>query len=548
MGKKVLIVGGVAAGASTAARLRRLDEDAHIVLFEKDGYISFANCGMPYYIGGAIPDREDLLVQTPEMMRKRFRIDVRIFSRVAGVDTDAKSVHVVSREKGEYDESYDVLVLCPGAEPIRLNTDDDAADKVFSLRNIDDVDRIKARIDQGGDVAHAVVIGGGFVGLEMAENLRERGIEVTLVEAMPQILAPFDPEMAEIAQKTLQKHGVALRLGTGVEKIEKNGSGISVRLSGGDAIPADMVISAVGVRPATAFLQGSKIELGPKGHIVTDAHMRTNIGDVYAAGDAVQVRDFVTGQPTGVPLAGPANKQGRIVADNIAGLNHTYGGAQGTAIIKLFNLTAAATGANERTLKRAGIAYHAIYTHPYSHAGYYPGATQFTAKLLFHDDGRILGCQMVGKDGVDKRLDVVAAAMRLGAHVTQLVELELAYAPPYSSAKDPVNMLGYVAENMLEGMSDLITWEEALRLYEAGGAMLLDVRTEGEFSRGHVGGAINIPVDELRERLDELDKSKTIIEYCQVGVRAHTAQRLLVQKGFRVLSVTGGYKSCPSAK
>ncbi len=541
MAKKVVIVGGVAGGASTAARLRRLDESAQIVLFEKDTYISFANCGMPYHIGGAIAERGALIVQSPEAMRTRFRIDVRTHSRVTAVDTAKKTVSVESADRGAYEESYDALVLCPGAEPIALDIVNTAPERVFTLRTIDDTDRINRYIEETG-VRSAAVIGGGFVGVEMAENLRERGVDVRLVEAMDHILAPFDSDMAAITQKEMRAHGVELTLSDGIRAIEACEGGVRVTLASGVSFETDMVVSAVGVRPATAFLKDSGIAMGPRGHIVTDERMRTNIPDVYAAGDAAQITDFVTGQPTAIPLAGPANRQARIVADNIAGIGHTYGGAQGTAVIKVFGLTAAATGANERTLKRCKIPYIAVYTHPFSHATYYPGAVQIAAKLLFNREGRILGCQIVGGDGVDKRLDVVAAAMRLGAKVTDLCDLELAYAPPYSSAKDPVNMLGYVAENVLEGIADLTDYHE-VDARDPGTTILLDVRTPREFERGHIEGAINIPLDELRERLSELDPEKEILEYCQVGVRAHSAQRILRQHGFRVKNMSGGWKT-----
>ncbi len=540
MAKKIVIVGGVAGGATAAARLRRLDENAQIIMFEKDEYISFANCGLPYHIGGAIQERGALIVQSPEAMRKRFQIDVRTHSRVAAVDTVKKTVSVQSKD-GDYVESYDTLILCPGAEPIVPGIVNTAPERVFTLRSINDTDKINAYIAENG-IQSAAVIGGGFVGVEMAENLRERGVAVKLVEALDQILAPFDAEMAAIAQKEMRAHGVELILGDGISAIEENSGKAKVTLASGKSFDAEMVVMAIGVRPATAFLKDSGVELGPRGHIVTDAHMRTNIPDVYAAGDAVQIKDFVTGQPTAVPLAGPANRQARVVADNIAGIDHTYGGAQGSAVIKVFSLTAAATGANERTLKRQNIPYHAVYTHPFSHATYYPGAVQISMKLLFSPDGRILGCQAVGADGVDKRIDVVATAMRLGAKATDLCDLELTYAPPYSSAKDPVNMLGYVAENVLSGLVEVATFDEALAR-DPQTTMLLDVRTPREFERGHVPGALNIPVDELRDRLDEIDPPKEIYEYCQVGVRAHTAYRILKQHGFNVKNVTGGWKT-----
>lgn len=540
MAKKIVIVGGVAGGATAAARLRRLDETAEIIMFEKDEYISFANCGLPYHIGGTIEDRGALIVQSPEAMRRRFRIDVRTHSRVAAVDTKNKSVSVQGPD-GEYEESYDALILSPGAEPVVPNIVNTAPGRVFTLRSIGDTDRINNHIVETG-VTSATVIGGGFVGVEMAENLTERGVAVKLVEALDHILAPFDGEMANIAQREMRSHGVELLLGDGISAIEDAGDKAKVTLASGASFETDMIVMAIGVRPATGFLKDSGVDLGPKGHIVTDQHMRTNIPDVYAAGDAVQIKDFVTGQPTAVPLAGPANRQARVAADNISGIVHTYSGAQGTAVIKVFGLTAAATGANERTLKRLNMPYKAIYTHPFSHATYYPGAQQIAMKLLIQPDGRILGCQAVGADGVDKRIDVVATAMRFGAKATDLCELELAYAPPYSSAKDPVNMLGYVAENILEGLTDLTDFDVA-EARDMERTTLLDVRTPREYAGGHVPGAVNIPVDELRNRLGELDPEKEVYEYCQVGVRAHTAQRILRQHGFRVRNISGGYKT-----
>ncbi len=537
--KKIVIVGGVAGGASTAARLRRLDEAAEIILFEKDTYISFANCGLPYHIGGVIAERKELIVQSPEAMRARFRIDVRTHSRVASVDTARNVVRVESAERGEYEESYDALVLCPGAEPVPLFQQ--GMERVLTLRNIDDTDSINRFVVEHG-VQTATILGGGFIGVEMAENLRMRGVAVRLVEAMDHILPPFDADMAAIVHRELRAHGVELTLGKKVTALETAGDAVSIMLDDGSSFEADLVVSAVGVRPATEFLKGSGIALGPRGHIITDAYMRTNIKNVYAAGDAALITDYVTGLAAAIPLAGPANRQARTVADSIVGLDHPYKGAQGSAVVKVFGLTAAVTGANESALKRAGIPYHKIYTHPFSHATYYPGAVQIDCKLLFHPDGRILGCQMVGAEGVDKRLDVVATALRLKAHVTDLCDLELAYAPPYSSAKDPVNMLGYIAQNVLEGISSMADFEDA-ETYDPASTILLDVRTPREFERGHLPGAVNIPVDALRDRLGELDPNKEVLEYCQVGVRAHTAQRILSQNGFKVKNVTGGYKT-----
>lgn len=540
MGKKVLIVGGVAGGASAAARLRRMDENAQIIMFERDEYISFANCGLPYYIGDTIKERSKLLVQTPASMNARFDIDVRINSEVTAVDTKAKTVTVKSKEKGVYQESYDYLILSPGARALRPRIPGIQSDKIFTLRNIPDTDAIKAYVDKKG-IRSAVVIGGGFVGVEMAENLKEKGLAVTLVEAVPHILAPFDADMAVLMEKELVQSGVRLVLGDAVKSFQDQESSVQTTLSSGTQLTSDMVVLAIGVAPDTAFLKDTGIEMGPKGHIVVDDKMRTSLPDVYAVGDAVEVVDFVTHQKTAVPLAGPANKQGRIAADNVAGFNESYKGTQGTSIIKIFGLTAACTGANERNLDRAGIAHHAILAHPASHASYYPGAVPMTLKLIFDDQGKILGAQGIGYDGVDKRIDVIATALRLGGTVNDLTELELAYAPPFSSAKDPVNMAGFVAQNVLEGRSHLLTWAE-VEAYP-GDYTLLDVRTELEYQNGHAPGAINIPVDSLRERLGELDPNKPIIDYCQVGLRGYIADRILSQHGYQVHNVTGGYKT-----
>ncbi|KMT21076.1 CoA-disulfide reductase [Clostridium cylindrosporum] len=544
MGKKVLIVGGIAGGASTAARLRRLDENAEIIMFERDEYISFANCGLPYYIGETIKERQKLLIQTPESMSKRFNIDVRINSEVIGIDPNKKVVKVKSKDNGTYEESYDYIVLSPGAKAIKPNIEGIDSNKIFTLRNIPDTDRIKSYVDQK-DVNSAIVIGGGYVGVEMAENLKEKGLNVTLVEAAPHILSPFDSDIIVTAEKELEDNGVSLILNDGVKSFNDANNSIEVTLNSNKKITADLVILAIGVTPDTSFIKDSGIKLGAKGHILVNDKMETNIENIYAVGDAIEVVDFVNKQNTAIPLAGPANKQGRIAADNICGLNTTYKGTQGTSIIKVFGLTAASTGNNERTLKRLNVPYKVIYVHPASHATYYPGAMPLTLKLIFNDKGKILGAQSIGYDGVDKRIDVIATTMRLGGTVQDLTELELSYAPPFSSAKDPVNMAGYVAENVLSGKTDILTPEEYLE-YDKENTILLDVRTEMEFNNGHIEGAVNIPVDDLRNRINELDKNKEIIEYCQVGLRGHVASRILSQHGFKVRNITGGYKSALS--
>ena len=544
MSKKVLIVGGVAGGASAAARLRRLDEKAEIIMFERGEYISFANCGLPYYIGESIKERSKLLVQTPEGMSARFNIDVRTNSDVIKIDTDKKTITIDSKSKGIYEESFDYLILSPGAKAIRPNIPGINNEKILTLRNIPDTDMIKAYVDKKG-VESAIVIGGGFVGVEMAENLRDRGLSVTLIEAAPHILAPFDFDVVVVPEKELVENGVNLILNDGVKAFRELGNQVEVTLNSDVKVNADLVILAIGVAPDTAFLKDSGIEFGPRGHILVNDKMQTNKEGIYAAGDAIEVVDFVTKLKTAIPLAGPANKQGRIVADNIAGLESSFAGSQGTAIIKIFGLTAASTGANERTLQKAGISFQTIIVHPVSHASYYPGAVPMTLKLIFNDKGIVLGAQGVGFDGVDKRIDVIATVIRLGGTVEDLTELELSYAPPFSSAKDPVNMAGFVAQNVLEGRSHMINWGDVKEMKQED-YILVDVRSEEEFKNGHVDGAKNIPVDSLRDRLSELDPNKTIVEYCQVGLRGYVADRILTQQGYQVLNVTGGYKSAVS--
>lgn len=541
MKKKILIVGGVAGGASAAARLRRLDENAEIVMFERGPYISFANCGLPYYVGGSIAERSKLVVQTPEAMNSRFNIDIRTESDVVSIDAINKKVVVHSKERGQYEESYDALILSPGAKPIVPPLPGITSSKIYSLRNIPDVDKVKAKVTEQ-NTKSAVVIGGGFIGIEMAENLREAGIDVTLVEAGSQILAPFDQEISSILAKELEEQGVNLVFADRVEGFEETNQGITVKLASGLLLESDMVLLAIGVTPDTTFLRDSGIELGPVGHIIVDEHMETSISDVFAVGDAVEVVDLVNGNKTAVPLAGPANKQGRIAADNVSGLATTYKGTQGTSIIKVFGLTGAATGNNEKTLQRLNIPYKVAYVHPNSRASYYPGATPMTIKLLFSSEGKVLGAQAIGYDGVDKRIDSIATVIRFGGTVSDLTELELAYAPPYSSAKDPVNMVGYVAENIVTGLSDVFVVSD-LANRDKNNSMLVDVRSPIEYSNGYIDGAVNIPVDDLRASLDKLDKNKEIWVYCQVGLRGYTASRILSQLGYKVKNLTGGYKS-----
>jgi len=544
MAKKVIIVGGVAGGASAAARLRRLDESAEIIMFEKDEYISFANCGLPYYVGGSIKERNKLLVQTPEAMNARFMTDVRNNSEVTSIDFEKKEVSIASKAKGHYKETYDYLILSPGAKAMKPNIQGINNDKILMLRNIPDTDRMKEYVD-GGEVKSAIVIGGGFIGVEVAENLVERGISVLLVEAAAHILAPFDSDMVVIAEKEIMDSGVQLIREDGVKKFADKEGKVEVTLNSDRKFLADMVVLAIGVVPETEFLRESGLKLGPKGHIIVNERLETNKPDVYATGDAIEIIDFVTGLKTAIPLAGPANKQGRIAADNVAGLNSRFYGSQGTAIIKVFGLTAAATGANEKSLMRADISYKTITIHPSSHATYYPGSIPMTLKLIFNEEGKVLGAQGIGYDGVDKRIDIIATVIRMKGTITDLTELELSYAPPFSSAKDPVNMAGFVAQNVLEGRSHMITWEEVNKMNQEE-YVLVDVRSEEEYANGHVENAINIPVDHLRERITELGKlsdGKKIVEYCQVGLRGYIADRILTQHGFQVYNITGGYKT-----
>lgn len=538
---KILIVGGVAGGASAAARLRRLDENAEIVVFERGEYISFANCGLPYHIGEIINEREKLILQTPEAMKERFELDVRVNSDVVSVDPINKTVKVISKEKGEYIETYDKLVLSPGAKPIKPGIKGIDSNKIFSLRNVPDTDKIKNMVDKN-KVNHAVVIGGGFIGVETAENLIERKVDVTLVEAAPHILAPFDTEMVAIAEKELNDNGVSLILGNGVSSFEDLGDKIVVSLSDGKKIETDMVILSIGVAPDTGFLKESGINLGERGHIIVNNKMETSNPDIYAVGDAILVKDYVTNMDVAIPLAGPANKQGRIAADNIAGIDRRYKGTMGTSILKVFSLVAASTGNNERNLNRLGIKFETAYIHPMSHASYYPGATQLNIKLIYDLDGKILGAQALGYDGVDKFIDVIASVIKFEGTVEDLTELELAYAPPFLSAKSPANMVGFVAQNSLRGETKLFRAQD-LNSFDLNTQILLDVRDQVEVESGTIEGSIHIPVDELRQRINELDKNKEILIYCAVGIRGNIASRMLMQKGYRVKNLTGGYKT-----
>lgn len=542
MSKKVLIVGGVAGGATAAARLRRLDEHAQIIMFEKGDYISFANCGLPYYIGDVITEKEKLTLQTPKSFNSRFNVDVRIKSEVTRIDRDQKKVTVKEASGRTYEESYDYLILSPGADPVVPPIEGARLDAVFTLRNIPDTYRIKDYV-QNNRIRSAVVIGAGYIGIEMAENLHSLGLEVSIIELMDHVIQPLDSDMAaEVHQHILSK-GVGLYLNRGVTAIKDAGNGYELVLNSGESLKAEMVIMAVGVRPESGLAKDAGLETGVRGCIVTDTHMRTADPAIYAVGDAVEVTDFITGRKVFVPLASPANKQGRIAADNIAGLDSVYGGTQGTAILKAFDMTVAVTGSSEKTLKDAGIDYLKSYTFSASNASYYPGATFMTIKLLFAPGtGKILGAQITGYNGVDKRADVFATAIRAGMSVKDLIELELAYAPPFGSAKDPVNMAGYVAANVLSGDNKLFHWHDVADI-DLAKATLLDVRTKAEFANGTLNGAVNIPVDELRSRLSELDRSKPIYVFCQIGLRGYVASKILVQNGFtQVLNLSGGYR------
>ncbi|WP_427339921.1 CoA-disulfide reductase [Caloranaerobacter sp. DY30410] len=545
MSKKVLIVGGVAGGASTAARLRRLDETAEIIMFEKGEHISFANCGLPYYIGGTIEQRDALLVQTPEKMKSRFNIDVRVKNEVLSIDREKKEVKVKDLNSGKvYKESYDYLVLSPGASPIKPPIPGIDSPNIFTLRNIPDTDAIKEYIDNKKP-KRAVVVGGGFIGIEMAENLYDRGLEVSIVEMADQVMGPIDFDMAQIVHQHIRSKNVKLYLKDGVKEFEYKDGVTKVTLQSGKTLDADIVILAIGVRPDSKLAIDCGLEVNQRGGIIVDEYLRTSDKNIFAIGDAIEVVDFVNGSKTMIPLAGPANKQGRIVANNIAGRSEKYKGTQGTSIAKVFDLTVASTGNNEKILNRMGKKYGKDYKialiHSKSHAGYYPGAIPMTIKLIFNLKGKILGAQIVGYDGVDKRIDVIASAIRFGGTIYDLKELELAYAPPYSSAKDPVNMVGFTAENILKRDVDVIMCNELEKL-DKNEVIILDVRDEIERELGYIEGSINIPLDELRDRLNELDKEKLIITYCAIGLRGYLAARILKQNGFKkVKNLSGGY-------
>lgn len=535
---KTVIIGGVAGGASAAARLRRLDESAEIIILERGDYVSFANCGLPYYIGGVITDKNNLTLQTPQSFRARFNIDVRVSSEAVKIDPEAKTVTVKNLKTGEsYTESYDNLILSPGAEPIKPNIEGIDRDIVFTLRNIPDTLKIKQYIENA-EPKSAVVVGGGYIGVEMAENLREAGLKVSIVELADHLIAPLDYDMAADVHRYIKSKGIDLYLNNGVKAID----GHTVILQNGE-IDTDMVIMSVGVRPETALARECGIRTNQRGSIIVDRNMKTNIPNIYAVGDAIEVTDFITGNPAFIPLAGPANKQGRIAADNIVGISSEYNGTQGSAVLKLFDMTVATTGLNEKGAKSEGMDYDKTYIYSGSHASYYPGANNMSIKALWDKKTlKILSAQIIGFDGVDKRMDVLATAIRFGAKITDLTELELCYAPPFGSAKDPINMLGFVAENIITGKIKQFFWHDIESLPRDGSVTLLDVRTATEVSRGKIDGFNNIPLDSLRERIGEIPKNKPVYIHCHSGLRSYIACRILAGNGYDCFNLAGGWR------
>lgn len=532
---RIVIVGGVAGGMSAATRLRRLDADAEIIVLEKSGHVSYANCGLPYFVGGIIEEEKSLFLQTPESLHTRFRLDVRVSTEATRIDPASRTIEIRDLGSGETSQiSYDKLILSPGASPVIPPIP--GIENAITLRTVEDVERIVEQVERRPQ--NAVVIGGGFIGLEVAENLMHKGIPTTVVEALPQVLAPLDPEMATLVTDELVKHGVKVFLGNAVESITTE----SVRLASGEELPSELVILAIGVRPDIALAKHANLNIGERGGIQVNEFNLTSDPNIYAVGDAAEKRDSIDGSATLVPLANLANRHGRVVADHIAGRPVRPVTTIGTAIVKVFDLTIATTGWNEKRLVAQKRGFHAIHTHPASHAGYYPGARPMSLKLLFDNStGEILGAQGVGTEGVDKRIDVIATSMRGGITAPELADLELAYAPPFGSAKDPVNMLGYIAENRLSGLSKAAQWNE-LEDYRSRGYEILDVRTAREFARGSIPNSVNIPIDELRERVSEI-KSHDIVVNCQVGLRGHTAASLLGELGFNAVNLDGGYQT-----
>ena len=540
---KVVIVGGVAGGATAAARIRRLDEKAEIVVFERTSYMSYANCGLPYYIGGVIEDPEELTLQTPESFFARFRVDVRVRHEVTAIHPERKTVAVTNLETGEaFEESYDKLLLSPGAKPVLPKLSGMDVPGLFTLRTVEDTFRIKKYIEEQQPKS-VVLAGGGFIGLELAENLRELGLDVTIVQRPKQLMSPFDADMAALIHGEMRRHGVKLALGHTVEGFEGKDGGIDVLLEGGAPLHADMVVLAIGVEPDSALAKAAGLALGVKGSIAVNDRMETSQADIYAVGDAVQVRHYVTGGDALIALAGPANKQGRIAADNICGGDSRYTGSQGSSVIKVFDMTAAVTGVNEAQAAKAGLDADSVVLSPMSHAGYYPGGRVMTMKVVFEKETyRLLGAQIVGYEGVDKRIDVLATAIRAGLKATELKDLDLAYAPPYSSAKDPVNMAGFMIDNIASGVLRQFHLEDVAALPRDGSVTLLDTRTVREYGRGHVEGFSNIPVDELRERIGEIERGKPVYVICQSGLRSYIATRILAGYGFETYNFSGGFR------
>lgn len=535
---KTIIIGGVAGGASAAARLRRLDEKAEIIILEKGEFVSFANCGLPYYIGGEITDREELTLQTPESFKARFNIDVRIFNEAVKINPEENTITIKNLQNGEsYTEKYDNLILSPGAEPIIPNIKGIESANVFTLRNIPDTLKIKHYIDTEKPES-AVVIGGGYIGVEMAENLAKSGLDVSIVELADHLIAPLDFDMAADVHRYIKEKGIKLFLNNGVTAFEHN----RILLQKGE-INADMVIMSVGVRPETAIAKACGIETNSRGSIIVDSKMHTNLPNIYAVGDAVEVKNFITNAPSFIPLAGPANKQGRIAADNIAGYESEYTGTQGSAVLKLFDMTVATTGLNEKSAQLSKIDYDKVYIYSSSHASYYPNGNMMSIKALWDKKSlKIIGAQITGFDGVDKRMDVIASAIRFGGKITDLTQLELCYAPPFSSAKDPVNMLGFTAENIISGKIKQFFWNEVETLPRDNSVTLLDVRTVTEFKRGKIDGFINIPLDSLRARIDEIPKDKPVYVHCHSGLRSYIACRILQGNGYDCYNLAGGWR------
>lgn len=541
--RKVVIVGGVAGGASAAARLRRLDENAKITIFERTGYISYANCGLPYYIGDVITDRDELTLQTPKSFGTRFNVDVRVNHEVLSVDAKAKSIRVKNLKSGEeWDEPYDTLILSPGAHPIVPDFPGNDLENVFTLRTVEDTFRIKEYTDANHPES-AVICGGGFIGIELAENLVNTGTKVTIVQRSGQVMKPVDMEIASFVHARLRKAGIGLVLNDTIASIEKDGNSLKITLKSGNVLNADMAALTLGVMPETELAKEAGLKLGIKGSIVVDDHMRTSVPDIYAVGDAVQVKNAVSSEETVISLAGPANRQARIAADNICGIESTYPGSMGSSVIKVFDMTLAFTGLNEKACKAAGISCDKIFLSPSSHAGYYPGAKAMTMKVMFDPESdRLLGAQIIGYAGVDKAIDVIATAIHAGMKASALKELDLVYAPPYSSAKSPVNMAGFMIENLENGLIKQFFYEDLETLPKDGSANLIDVRTPREYAAGHLDGFVNIPVDEIRDRLDEIDLTKPAYLMCQAAIRSWIAGRILIQKGVECYHFAGGYR------